>query len=174
MTREEEKRLVEYAADGFNDAFDKLYELHFDAVVHVISRKIYDFPRAQDIAQDAFLAAWQNINSFRGESSFRSWVLTIAIRKLYRSNEGLRAAATHEDIEMMPPEDDPYILPDPEVLMESKTEIQDILENLPRLDAAVLQLFAEGWTHKEIAEAFDLSEGYVANLISKSRKALQK
>jgi RNA polymerase sigma-70 factor (ECF subfamily) len=82
--------LVERAQAGDAEAFGALVELHREAVFRAALAALRDRAEADDVAQDAFVAAYRKLRSFRGESSFRTWMLTIAWRTALRRRRGWR------------------------------------------------------------------------------------
>ncbi|HTM01956.1 MAG TPA: RNA polymerase sigma factor [Vicinamibacterales bacterium] len=75
MTDEE---LVLLARQGDPDAFDQLVVRHQSAVYHAAFAALRVAEDAEEVAQDAFVKAWRNLGQFRGDSSFKTWLLTIA------------------------------------------------------------------------------------------------
>lgn len=69
--------LVLLARQGDPDAFDQLVSRHQSAVYRAALAALRIPEDAEEAAQDAFLRAWANLGRFRGDSSFRTWVLTI-------------------------------------------------------------------------------------------------
>jgi RNA polymerase sigma-70 factor (ECF subfamily) len=72
--------LVERARAGDAEAFGELVDRHRDAVFRAALAALRDRADADDAAQDAFLLAYRKLSTFRGESSFRTWILSIAWR----------------------------------------------------------------------------------------------
>ncbi len=72
--------LVERARAGDAEAFGELVDRHRDAVFRAALAALRDQANADDAAQDAFLLAYRRLSTFRGESSFRTWILSIAWR----------------------------------------------------------------------------------------------
>ena len=79
---DEERRLVEVAQRGDVESFNELVRLFEGRVYNLCYRMLGDAESAADAAQDAFLAAFRNLRSFRG-GSFRSWMLRIATNTCY-------------------------------------------------------------------------------------------
>ena len=75
MTDEE---LVLLARQGDPDAFDQLVVRHQSAVYRAALAAMRVPQDAEEVAQDAFVRAWSNLGRFRGDSSFKTWLLTIA------------------------------------------------------------------------------------------------
>jgi len=70
--------LVERARQGDTDAFGELVDRHRAGVHRAALAALGSPAEAEDAAQDAFLTAYLRLASFRGEASFRTWLLTIA------------------------------------------------------------------------------------------------
>ena len=70
--------LVALARDGDRAAFGELVDRHRVAVYRAAMAALGAHAEAEDAAQDAFVVAWRRLDSFRGEASFRTWLLTIA------------------------------------------------------------------------------------------------
>jgi RNA polymerase sigma-70 factor (ECF subfamily) len=70
--------LVRLAQAGDAGAFDQLVVRHQAAVFRATLAALRVREEAEEAAQDALMRAWQNLGRFRGESSFRTWLLSIA------------------------------------------------------------------------------------------------
>src|SRR4051812_43360668 len=73
-----------HAAAGERGAFSELLRRHGSAVRGLLRRIGAQAQEADDVAQDAFLAAFERIREFRGEGSFAGWVKRIAARLYLR------------------------------------------------------------------------------------------
>jgi RNA polymerase sigma-70 factor (ECF subfamily) len=76
-----ERALVAAAASGDREAFGELVLLHERLAVRTALAALGRQADAEDVAQDAFLLAWRNLPHFRGDASFRTWLLTIVWRQ---------------------------------------------------------------------------------------------
>lgn len=72
------RALLERAQEGDTAAFERLVELHRDAVFGLALRMTRSEADAAEIAQETFLSAYQHLREFRGEAAFGSWVHRIA------------------------------------------------------------------------------------------------
>ena len=70
--------LVARARQGDSAAFGELVDRHRNAVYRAALAALGSHADAEDVAQDAFLMAYRRLDSFRGEASFKTWLLTIA------------------------------------------------------------------------------------------------
>jgi RNA polymerase sigma-70 factor (ECF subfamily) len=75
------RALVEAAARGDREAFGELVLLHERVAVRTALAALGRQADAEDAAQDAFLLAWRKLPAFRGDASFRTWLLTIVWRQ---------------------------------------------------------------------------------------------
>jgi len=82
--------LVARARQGDSDAFGQLVDRHRIAVYRAARAALGSHADAEDAAQDAFVLAYQRLGSFRGDASFKTWVLTIAWRQAINRRRGVR------------------------------------------------------------------------------------
>jgi len=73
--------LVRRAQAGDVDAFGDLVERHRRSVFRAAVAALGSATEADDVAQEAFVTAFQKLNGFRGEASFKTWLLSITWRK---------------------------------------------------------------------------------------------
>src|SRR5665213_779123 len=77
------KELIEACQRGEPDAFRALFDRYKDKVYSVALRYSGDGALAQDIAQDTFLKLFSAIGSFRGDSSFDSWLYRLVVNSCF-------------------------------------------------------------------------------------------
>jgi len=129
--------LVQRAKAGDLDAFEMLTTRHEQRVYSLAMRMMRQEQDAEDVTQQTFLSALQNLDGFRGEASFSTWLLRIASHaalKVIRKRKGLEmvsleaAGEESEDIDYVP---HPEFIADwrqsPEQLVE-KHAIQRLLD----------------------------------------------
>jgi len=73
--------LVARAQEGYLDAYEMLVQRHSAMAYRVALRLCGNHHDAQDLAQEALLAAWQNLRRFRDDSSFSTWLYQIVTRR---------------------------------------------------------------------------------------------
>ena len=95
--------LVARARQGDSAAFGELVDRHRTAVYRAALAALGSHAEAEDAAQDAFLLAYRRLGSFRGEASFKTWLLTItwhqAINRRRALTRILRRLVTAKDAE---------------------------------------------------------------------------
>ncbi len=93
----DEKTLVGAVQSGDRSAFDLLVRLHYRSVYGLAFRFMNDHGGADEVVQETFIKAFHAIGSFRGESSFKSWVLRIASNT---AKNALRSRNRHEAVDL--------------------------------------------------------------------------
>ena len=179
MSELRERGWIAAAQAGDQDAFAELVRLYEKRVLALTQRMCRNPEDAAEAAQEAFLAAWQGLKSFRGESSFSTWLYRLASNAcvdLLR-REGRRQAAVSlddEDLNL----DVPAPLPSPQEEAERRElreQIEEGLQALPPEYRAVLVLREmHQLRYEEIARSLDLDVGTVKSRISRGRKRLRK
>lgn len=182
----EEAELVERAQRGDSSAFEALVRLHQQAVFAVALRMLGDRDEAQDVAQDAFVRAYQGIPAFRGEAKLSTWLISITMnlcrnRRRWWARRRKVIAASLDD--PLPTEEgtlgqtleDPA--PSPAALTERR-ERQRLLEaSLQALDDAhrgvVVLRDLQGYSYEEIAGMLHCRVGTVKSRLSRARLHLR-
>lgn len=120
---------------------------------------------ADDVAQDALLAAWRALGQWRGDGSFAGWLRQIATRRFLdrcRRGGGARFTAL-EAADALTGNDD----------IDRRLAVDRALGALPpRERAAALLVFGEGHTHVEAAAAMALPLGTLKSILARARAAL--
>lgn len=153
-----DRELVAKAKRGDREAFGELVLRHQQQVYHMALRVVRNTQDAEDVAQDAFVSAYEKLRTFRGSSSFRTWVISIALnraRNLLRDNPAER----NEEL----PVSAQAATADPLQALEGK-EGQELLARAidalpPKQRMTVLLRVQEDMSHKQIARALGTSPG---------------
>ena len=180
---DEERRLVEVAQRGDVASFNELVRLFEGRVYTLCYRMLGDADSAADAAQDAFLAAFRNLRSFRG-GSFRSWMLRIATNTCY---DVLRVRKRRPSVSLDIDADDessasPLQIADPAESpddfaqrRELAAAIQNGLTLLPDEQRIVLILSdIQGLAYEEIAQITNSNLGTVKSRLSRGRARLRE
>ena len=178
MTDAREQGWIAAAREGDQGAFEELVRLYEKRVLALTQRMCRNPEDAAEAAQEAFFAAWQGLGSFRGDSSFSTWLYRLASNAcvdLLR-REGRRQAAVSlddEDLNL----DLPSPAPSPQEEAERRElgeQIEEGLRALPPEYRAVLVLReVQQLRYEEIGEALGLDIGTVKSRISRGRKKLR-
>ena len=78
LVRDDEEQLIARSQRGDVEAFNALVLHYQQGIYGAVFRMLGDADAAADVTQDAFIAAFRGITTFRGGSSLRGWLLRIA------------------------------------------------------------------------------------------------
>ena len=79
QAKNDERNIILRAQQGDQEAFATLFQLHKKRVYSVCLQMTKDVADAEDLTQEAFLQVFRNVNSFRGDSAFSTWLYRIAV-----------------------------------------------------------------------------------------------
>ncbi len=149
--------------------------LHSTRIYRMLVRVVGSSADAEEVAQEAFLKAWQALPGFRGEAQFSTWLFRIAINEANRrlARDARRATLPIEDVMS----DVPDLAEGPAALAES-AELEAYLERciaeLPaHYRAAVVLRDVEGLTNEEAADALGLELRNFKSRLHRGRMALR-
>ena len=151
---EDERQLVREAQDGSGAAMARLYSLHWRGAYRAAYLVVHDAAAAEDIAQDAFLAAVDALDRFDRRRPFRPWLHRIVVNRAldWARRETLRRRVDGAESVFEP-------LPPPEEL---GGELMAALKELPAEQRAVVALrHLLEYTPGEIARMLELPRGTV-------------
>jgi RNA polymerase sigma-70 factor (ECF subfamily) len=161
--------LVAQAAAGDRKAFGELVRRHGSAVRGLLRRMGADPALADDVAQDAFLAAFEQIGEFRGEGTFQSWVKRIAARLYVRA---WRRDARF-DLQADPPEPDDAITVS-ESGAADRIDLDEALRTLSPVERVCVSLcYGGGLSHAEAALALNTPLGTVKSHVKRGLDKLR-
>jgi len=167
-------KLIDKLRKGDVDAFDEVYRRYAGKLFAFALKYLKSREDAEELVQSVFLKVWENQANLKKETSFKSYLFTIAYNEI--CNLFRKRKYQQNFIENT-------ILGKPEIStdMESQIEFRSVLEQveqivaqLPEKQKAVfLKSRQEGKSTKEIAEELGLSKGTVDNYISESLKFIR-
>ncbi len=173
--------LVARARSGEARAFEELARTSERALYRHAARIVGAGPEAEDVVQDALLAAWRSMSSFEG-TSFRAWLFRIVTN---RALDRVRARRRRPELPLEPPGDDDEVIwaepaapgPDPADLAsarEALVVVEEALRDVPAEQRAALLLRdVEGFSYEEIALITTCEIGTVKSRIHRARLAVR-
>lgn len=177
----QERDLLLRSRRGDRDAFGELVRRYERKVLALTCRMCRNSEDGEEAAQEAFLAAWQNLPGFRGDAAFSTWLYRLAANAstdLLR-REGRRSAKHGPSLD----DDETWVeLPDsgpsPQALAERtelKEQIEDALRKLsPDHRQALILREIHQLSYEEISAALGLDLGTVKSRISRARGRLRR
>jgi RNA polymerase sigma factor RpoE len=182
-TATEEMDLVRRAREGDMGAYDDLVRRYQERIYATVYHMTSNHEDASDLAQEAFIKAYQALKSFKGGSSFYTWIYRIAVNKTinFLKQRKNRAQMSLNDLDFNAEHD-----PDLVALISDKTPRRDagLAELQEKLNGALQKLSddhrlvvtlhdVQGLSHEEIAKIMDCNIGTVRSRLFYARQQLQ-
>ena len=153
-------------------AFRQLYRRHTPSLYLLARRLLGGSHSAEDAIQDTWLRAAGRLESFRWESSLRTWLCGIAVN---RCREMLRGADVSRGTNSLDSVQEPVSSAQTSVAPEERVDLERAISLLPAGSRGVLVLHdIEGRTHVEIAVMLGIDEGTSRSQLFKARQALRE
>jgi RNA polymerase sigma-70 factor (ECF subfamily) len=178
-----EEVLVRRSRRGDLKAYDDLVKRYQERIYATIYHMTSNHEDANDLAQESFIKAYQALSSFKGGSSFYTWIYRIAVNKTinFLKQRKNRTHMSLNDLDFNAEHD-----PDLMALISEKTPQRDagLNELQEKLNAALLKLSephrivvvlhdVQGQSHEEIAKVMDCNVGTVRSRLFYARQQLQ-
>ena len=164
------KDFVESSKLGDRNSQYQLYELYVDAMYNIAMRMVKIKEDAEDIVQEAFIQAFKNLNSFRYESTFGSWLKRIVINKSINHLKLKRIPVVPIDNQMY------HLKSDTEDEISLDMDVKKIKKGIRLLPAGYQQIInlylIEGYDHIEISEVLDISSSTSKSQYHRAKKKL--
>ena len=170
----DEKALIERVQAGDTSAYDALVSHYLPRVLSIARSIVRNAHDAEDLAQEAFVKAYQSIGRFRRDEPFGPWIYRI-VTNLSLDVIKHRKRVKHEEItesEQAPRRDDAHVSA---ASNEIAARIDAALGELPEMQQVVARLhLIEQFEHREIAAMTGVSEGTVRSHLSLARTKLKE
>lgn len=165
--------LARAAALGDRRAFEQIVDLHGPSLIRYARRAVSDLGEAEDLVQEALVAAWQSLDRFDGRSQLRTWLFGILTHKINSARRRRRAVPV-EDERL----DRPVEGPSGDLLqLASDSELRGALETalagMPEGQRSVWVLVeVEGLGQAETAEVLRMTPDAVRGQLFRARRSL--
>lgn len=161
--------LIQRATDEADlDAFGELVRRHQSHVRHFLRRLCAgDWHRADDLAQDAFLAAHRRLHAFDRKRAFSSWILGIAYNTFRNDRRAIRPARewTGEDAGLAPTHAE---------AVAARLDLESAMRRLTSGEAAALTLcYQNGCSHDEAARVLGVPLGTLKSWVQRGKDRLR-
>ena len=167
-----ELSLIARAQEGDRQAFGELVGCHREGVINVVYRMCGDAALAEDMAQEAFIRAWQHLPSYRPRSPFRNWVYRIATNAALDALRREKETAALDETPLVDPHEGPEATVEGKELGE---RVQRAVLALPPASRVVLVLREyEGLSYREIADTLSVPVGTVMSRLNYARNRLRE
>lgn len=166
--------LVDRLQRGDIEAFDLIYAKYSGKLYAFSFKYLRSTEEAEELVQSIFLKIWENYKNLKKESSFKSYLFTIAyndICKVFRKRNYFQKFVSEALYENAQSSSETENSIDYNSVLE---QVQQIIDKLPEKQRKIfLKSRMDGKSTKEIAEEFGLSPGTVDNYISESTKIIR-
>ncbi|MDX1678942.1 RNA polymerase sigma factor [Arsukibacterium sp.] len=160
---------ISAAQQGDKQAFYLIYQQFIGRVYAICWRLLANKQQAEDASQDVFIKVWQQLPVFRGDSSFATWLHSVATRTAidhFRQQKNLRLTDGSDELELLQPTTH---------CSSDAAMLEQAIMRLPSQARAVFVLFAlEGYQHQEIAGLLGIAEGSSKAQYFRARQLLQE
>ncbi|MBN2338287.1 MAG: sigma-70 family RNA polymerase sigma factor [Acidobacteria bacterium] len=180
--------VLEQAGSEADLGFDQIFERYRSMVYGLAVNILGDREEALDVSQEVFLTVYRKLDTFRGDSSLKTWIYRIAARRAanrFRWWNRMRRRGTvslEEHLVQNPNDELFYNLrsegrsPEEALAFEEQhAEVERMLRDLPLPQRmAVVMRDIEGLSYEEIAETLEVSLGTVKSRIARGREGLKR
>jgi RNA polymerase sigma-70 factor (ECF subfamily) len=177
----DEKQLIRECLAGRTEAFGELVIRYQDRLYNALCGILNSPDDARDVAQDAFVQAFQQLKTFRGQSAFYSWLFRIALNAAASQRRRTRRKVTsidtaREQVGSDPPDRHPAAAPSHAMETdERRAAVQNALARLPaefRVPLVLKEI--DGMKYHEIAAVIGCPVGTVRSRIHRARTELRE
>jgi len=176
----DDQQLVQASKLGDQEAFSQLVLRYQRRIFNLVYRMVQHYEEASEITQDAFLAAWQGLPSFRGDARFATWIYRIAYNCALKQIEArkrdkalqtvLQAEQTLDGLDDRQREADAGL-----AAREQQAVVQEQLSYLPAKYRIVLVLrHLQEMTYEEMAEILAMPVGTIKTHLFRARNLLKE
>ena len=184
MTAEEDAALVDRCRNGDVAAFEPLVEKYRQRVWRLAYNVLRDREEAWDVAQEAFIRAYQALPAFRGQAAFYTWLFRIVMNVASDRARSRAARGRAFGTERVPEEDWDRVLVDRPAGEQAPDEAAATAQDRERIMRALTSLSEqhrdiimlsdiEGLSYKEIAEVLEIPMGTVMSRLHNARRRLR-
>ncbi|HZS74984.1 MAG TPA: sigma-70 family RNA polymerase sigma factor [Ktedonobacteraceae bacterium] len=176
LIEQDDLQLVAASKQGDQDAFALLVQRYQRRIFNLVYRMVQQYEEATEITQEAFLAAWQGLPTFRGEARFATWLYRIAYNCALRQLEvRKRDKALQTALQAEHALEDEQSEAEMQLAARDRQElVQEQLSHLPAKYRIVLILrHLQDMTYEEMAEILTMPVGTIKTHLFRARNLLK-
>lgn len=181
-----DEQLVKRSLQGDNEAFEELVVKYQNKIYALAYRYMGNEEDAYDMTQESFIKAYRSLRSFKGDSSFGTWMYRVAtnvcLDELRRRKRRIVSLSLDEPLATRDGDEVEKEIPDTsptaDIIYEQKElsqYIQDVLNGMkPDHKTTIILRDIMELTYEEIAEVLNCNVGTVKSRLSRARESLRK
>jgi len=183
ITNDPDQELVELAQNGDTRAFDSLIEKHHSRLYGLVHHMTSHHEDSHDILQEVYSRAFRSIRSFRGHSSFHTWIHQIAVnhtlnflrKRKRRSGISLQEIVSNDGCDPALVDPSHHVNPERQTIVrELRARLNEAFKKLTDAHRRVVTMFdLQGMSHGEIAHTLNTSEGTIRSRLHYAHLQLQ-
>jgi RNA polymerase sigma-70 factor (ECF subfamily) len=167
----EEDALIERLRQGDQAAFERLFLRHYGQIFLVLYHLVGSREEAEDLAQETFLALYDQPPAAGAGTSLVAWLCRVALNRGYNALRGQRRAQQRlERVAEPPAQIDPQ---DELARTEDRALVRAAIARLPERQGRLLLLRYAGLSYAEIAAALQVAPGSVGTLLARAERAFE-
>jgi RNA polymerase sigma-70 factor (ECF subfamily) len=169
-----DEALIKQIVAGDPRALERLYQRHGLALLRYLAGQAADEDQAKEILQDVMLTVWRKAASFRGESSVRTWLISIARHRAINLRTRLprRDDKPIDETEGLVADDPPLL--ESVIQASEQGQIRAALDQLPRVQRETLELvFYHALSGPEAAQVLGVAQGTVKSRLHRALATLR-
>lgn len=151
-------------------------EEHSSAVTKVARAYTLTSEETQDLAQEILLQAWQSLSNFQGKASASTWFYRVALQTAmnWHRKDKPRRAKQHSLLEIQAVATDGTCSAQQAQNRDTVEKLYQAIHQLPKTDAALVLLYLDELSYRDMAEVLGISESNVGVKLNRAKKALSE
>lgn len=172
-----ESELLQRVAQGQNEAFAELFDLHASSLLGYLTRLLGQRSLAEDVSQEVWMKIIRAAGQYKDTGHFRAWMFTIARNTAFNHLRSAETPSVSLDSDEVKKIEDMDTKPLDELLeqKESHAKLKVAIDELPENQRVALVLYAgEDLSYEQIAQTMKTTVTAVKSLIFRARQGLEK
>jgi len=174
MVNTQEAAVIAEVLDGNSETYSQLIERYHRGLIQHLYNLVHDGDLAEDLAQEAFIRAYQKLNQYNPDYAFSTWLYKIADNIAYSHFKQVKLSEDIDDYEDSLPDNRPSL---DEVADRTirKEAVRTAIATLPTAYQRVITLYYwDNFSYEEIAQIMDRPVGTVRTWIHRAKEQLRK
>jgi RNA polymerase sigma-70 factor (ECF subfamily) len=177
----DDRRLIQECLKGRSAAYGELVRRYQDRLFNTVYRLVDNADDANDVVQEAFISAYQSLESFKGDAQFFTWLYRIAMNAAISLKRKRKVALSIEtgskgDLSIDPIDETAFNQPGDLIeQQEQEAQLKDALNKLsPEHKAVLILKDIEGQKYEVIAEILQVPIGTIRSRLHRARMELRE